>query len=227
MEIIITESQYKKIISEDRNFKVKPGEEWFYEPKNYCLRTASPPLELDGATAKRVFPDGVSYISYEDNNKFFYFPKPENPKAYSYNNAFLNQTGVWRCNPTTNKIELKIDHEDRKRRIMAYNGISGEIPTVQSNISKAKTMEDVKSGIGYIILNMKGEHVGELQKMLLKLGYDLGPNKDDNFYGQKTKDAVVKFQKDSNIKPKNNIYGVFGKITYDALIKKLKEKGLI
>jgi peptidoglycan hydrolase-like protein with peptidoglycan-binding domain len=63
--------------------------------------------------------------------------------------------------------------------------------------------------------------------MLLKLGYDLGPTKDDNFYGQKTKESIIQLQKDSNIKPKNNIYGVFGKITYNALMKQLKDKNLI
>jgi len=98
---------------------------------------------------------------------------------------------------------------------------------LQKPINQAKTMDDVKNGKGYLILNMRGEHVRELQKMLMKLGYDLGSTKDDNYFGQKTKNAVEKFQKDVGIKPKHLIYGVFGKMTYDALIKKLKEKKLI
>lgn len=229
MKIIITESQYKKIISE-RDLPIKPGQEWFYEPKNFCIRNLKPPAILSGSIATRILPDGVSEISYAEDS-FYYKPKPENPEAWQYNNAFLNQNGLWRCNPTTKKIEYKFDHEARKRRILAFNGIKipnlGKPSEEQSNIPQAKTMQDVKNGKGYLILNMRGEHVRELQKMLLKLEYDLGPTKDDNFYGQKTKDAVEKFQKDVGIKPKNLIYGVFGKMTYDALIKKLKEKNLI
>ena len=82
-------------------------------------------------------------------------------------------------------------------------------------------MEDVKNGVGYIIKGMRGPVVKELQKMLLTLKYDLGTSKDDSIFGEATENAVEKFQNDTGIKPKNNLYGIFGKITYDKMMEKL------
>ena len=60
------------------------------------------------------------------------------------------------------------------------------------------------------------------QQMLLKLGYDLGPQKDDSNFGGKTFDAIVDFQKNNGITPKNNVFGIFGKVTYNKMNEKLK-----
>jgi N-acetylmuramoyl-L-alanine amidase len=81
-------------------------------------------------------------------------------------------------------------------------------------------MDDVKNNTGYIIKGMRGPIVKELQKMLINLGYDLGSQKDDGIFGDTTKNAVETFQKDSGIKPKNDVYGIFGKITYDKIMNK-------
>ena len=226
MKIVLTESQFKRLFKEDKNTNIKSGEKWFYEPQNYCLRNHKPPLELSGGSAKYIFPDGVSYITYEDNGKFYYSPKPENPAAIMYNRTFLDKVGNWWCNTNTGQIEIKVDLEVTKRKIAVFNGTQVSTSSTGNKIPKANTMDDVKNGKGYIIFNMQGKHVKELQKKLMELDYDLGPKEDDGIFGKFTKEAVEQFQKDYNILPKNNIYGNFGKITYGKLSKVLEDSGL-
>jgi len=220
MKIVLTESQLKRLFKEDKNTNIKPGEQWFYEPEYDCLRNHNPPLKLDGSSAIHTLSDGVSYIAYEKNGKFFYSPKPQNPKAIRYNRAFLDKEGNWWCNKNTGKIDIKVDLESTKRKISLFNGAQMDTSITGNKIPQAKTMDDVKNNRGYIIKGMRGPIVKELQKMLIDLGYDLGPQKDDGIFGESTENAVKEFQKDSGIKPKNNVYGIFGKITYEKMMKK-------
>jgi hypothetical protein len=220
MKIVLTESQLKRLFKEDKNTNIKPGEQWFYEPQNFCLRNHNPKLKLDGTTATHTFSDGVSRIAYEQDGKYSYVPKPQNSEAYRYNYAFLDKEGNWWCNKNTGQIDRKVDLEATKRKIDAFNGIPTSTPNTRNKIPQAKTMDDVKNNRGYIIKGMRGPIVKELQKMLIDLGYDLGPQKDDGIFGESTENAVKEFQKDSGIKPKNNVYGIFGKITYEKMMKK-------
>jgi len=241
MKIVITESQLKRLFKEDipkpiktggkwlnepmDNRATKPGEKWFHEPKNFCLKNHRPPLQVDGVVARLTLPDGVSYMSFEEGGLFTYVPKPYNPEAHMYNDAFLKRTGKWRCNTDTGKIQTKIDWEATKNRIAVFNGEPVNMNT-QNKIPQAKTMNDVKNGKGFIIYKMQGEHVRELQKKLIELDYNLGPRGADGVFGEFTFNAIEKFQMDNNIVPKNNIYGNFGKITYEKLSKVLQNKGL-
>jgi len=225
MKIVLTESQLKRLFKEDKNTNIKEGEKWFYKPENYCLRNHKPPLELSGGSAKYIFKDGVSYIAYEDDGKFYYSPKPENPRAFRYNRTFLDKEGNWWCNKNTGQIDRKVDDVIQKRKIDMFNSTSTSTTNTGNKIPQAKTMDDVKNGKGFIIHKMQGEHVKELQKKLSELDYDLGPKKIDGIFGTFTKDAVEQFQKDHNIVPKNNIYGNFGKITYEKLSKVLQSRG--
>jgi hypothetical protein len=220
MKIVLTESQLKRLFKEDKNTNIKEGEKWFYKPENYCLRNHKPPLELSGGSAKYIFNDGVSYIAYEDGGRFYYSPKPENPRAFRYNHAFLDKEGNWWCNNNTGQIDRKVDLEATKRKISSFNSNQISTSNTGNKIPKANTMDDVKNNRGYIIKGMRGPIVKELQKMLIDLGYDLGPQKDDGIFGESTENAVEKFQKDSGVKPKNGVYGIFGKITYDKMMKK-------
>ena len=61
----------------------------------------------------------------------------------------------------------------------------------------------------------KGDAVKECQKMLQKLGYDLGPCGIDSDYGRATEAAVKEFQRDHNLTQD----GICGPKTWDALEK--------
>ena len=156
----------------------------------------------------------------------------------------FNMSGDWWCEPGKtepivdwlprtkahrermfNKDKWRPESEEEYQRFVKQELEKQELKKRSlRNITQAKTMEDVKNGVGYIIKGMRGPVVKELQKMLLKWNKDiLGPSKDDSIFGEDTESAVEKFQKDSNIKPKNDIYGIFGKITYEKMMKKLND----
>lgn len=56
-----------------------------------------------------------------------------------------------------------------------------------------------------------GEDVAELQRRLESLGYAVGPI--DGIFGPKTKEAVMKFQRDHGLV----VDGIVGEETYDML----------
>lgn len=58
-----------------------------------------------------------------------------------------------------------------------------------------------------------GEYVTELQNLLIKAGYDVGPDGADGEFGPNTKDAVLKFQSDNSLE----VDGVVGPYTWAAL----------
>jgi peptidoglycan hydrolase-like protein with peptidoglycan-binding domain len=187
-------------LNEGGNSTSKVGEKWFYE--NPCIVKQFPNITLDGAVAKYESSNRLYQI--EHGGLFVVTIKPSN----------VNRFGRWWCNPTTKNFEFKIN-PDGKPIVPTKNATSS------SPIPQAKTMDDVKNGKGYIIKGMRGPLVKELQKILLTLKYDLGTSKDDSIFGENTKKALEQFQKDNGITPKNNVYGVFGKITYEKMMEKL------
>lgn len=57
-----------------------------------------------------------------------------------------------------------------------------------------------------------------IQRLLIKLGYDLGPAKDDGIYGKKTKAAVLEFQKSHGLRAALKSPGVVDQETKDAML---------
>lgn len=62
----------------------------------------------------------------------------------------------------------------------------------------------------------RGNMVSVLQYLLIYNGYDVGPDGADGDYGPKTKEAVIKLQKDNNIKPED---GICGPMTWPLVTK--------
>ena len=65
----------------------------------------------------------------------------------------------------------------------------------------------------------KGEQVKTLQRLLIALGYDLGPDGADGEFGGKTLAAVKKFQEKTFPNDKNEWDGIVGANTWNALLK--------
>ncbi|MBQ9700981.1 MAG: peptidoglycan-binding protein [Lachnospiraceae bacterium] len=65
----------------------------------------------------------------------------------------------------------------------------------------------------------KGEQVKTLQRLLIALGYDLGPDGADGDFGSKTLAAVKKFQEKTFPNNKNEWDGIVGEKTWNALLK--------
>lgn len=209
---IILERLVKRIL-EDVDEKRLSGEDWFYE--NPCIKKQFPNVKLDGAVAQ--YEASNRLWTMEQNGLLVITIKPEN--SGQNRDGDVQRYGKWWCDPTTKKFQWEINPDGKPI-----------VPTTKTNtttqkpIPQAKTMDDVINKRGYIIKGMRGPVVKELQQMLMNLGYDLGPSKDDSIFGGKTFDAVVDFQKKSLIKPKNNQFGIFGSLTLSEMNKKLTQK---
>jgi len=76
------------------------------------------------------------------------------------------------------------------------------------------TEEDLSNIVNKILLEQSNQNnIKEIQKALIKKGYDVGRQGADGIFGTNTKNAVIKFQKDNGIKPT----GFVGNITSKAL----------
>lgn len=80
--------------------------------------------------------------------------------------------------------------------------------------STSYTPKSISVSTWQLSVGAKGPTVTTLQRLLIAKGYDCGKYKDDGHYGDATKAAVVKFQKDHKLEPD----GVAGKITWSELI---------
>ena len=85
----------------------------------------------------------------------------------------------------------------------------------EGGVEKSPRRSDVSSGKPTLRKGSKGEAVKDLQTMLLKLGYDLGPCGIDGDFGKCTDAAVRKFQKDQGLA----VDGICGQNTQAALEK--------
>lgn len=76
------------------------------------------------------------------------------------------------------------------------------------------TESDLSNIVNKILLEQSNQNnTKEIQKALIKRGYDVGRQGADGIFGTNTKNAVIKFQKDNGIKPT----GFVGNITSRAL----------
>lgn len=76
------------------------------------------------------------------------------------------------------------------------------------------TEGDLRKIVSKVLLEQSNkENIISIQKELIKRGYDIGSFGVDGVYGNKTKNAVIQFQKDNKIKPT----GYVGPITSKAL----------
>jgi hypothetical protein len=76
------------------------------------------------------------------------------------------------------------------------------------------TESDLSNIVNKILLEQSNQNnIKEIQKALIKRGYDVGRQGADGIFGTNTKNAVIKFQKDNGIKPT----GFVGNITSKAL----------
>ena len=82
------------------------------------------------------------------------------------------------------------------------------------------SFEPSVSGERVLKLGCKGEDVTELQKNLMKMGYDVGPDGADGDFGTNTKNAVMKFQREHGLDP---IDGEVGDDTRKVLNEILKK----
>jgi hypothetical protein len=94
----------------------------------------------------------------------------------------------------------------------------GQGATAGATTAAPSDIKDVLKG-SYIRNGMKGNAVKQLQDAINGLNMSGIKISADGVFGPETLGAVQKVQKALGVKPKNGQYGIFGAITYNAMMK--------
>lgn len=113
------------------------------------------------------------------------------------------------------------EHNEDVKTLMDTGSVTYDDGTTIKYTPPPVTVDSILRGIHTIRKGQKGQAVGEIQKMLLVLGYDLGTTGKtqagiDRDFGDTTEKAVIQFQKDNNLKDTS---GIVGKETLGLLKK--------
>lgn len=130
-------------------------------------------------------------------------PKPWTPRKYTGANGHYHHIHV----------SVLDEGQDDKTPWKIESAFKGAKPKPGEDLTKKQVESVMHKG-------SKGEFVGELQKNLNTLGY--GPLKVDEDFGEKTEEAVKKFQSDNKLL----VDGWAGPRTLELIGKKLSEKKL-
>jgi hypothetical protein len=149
--------------------------------------------------------------------------------SYSLNNPSLADSGLFAAtqDPAWTTADWKTRFNVAAKHIIYDSKIAiwpGRYPKVHDAIEKLfnvqlPTLQEIAGDVHSH--DISPENLGtvkDVQGALLKLGYDLGPKRDDGVLGDKTKGAIVAFQCKNGIKPN----GVVDSQTKAALLNAVK-----
>lgn len=168
---------------------------------------------------------------YKDNGAFFSYPQPGD-QAFFYNSGGINHTGIvetvngsgqnWTsCTCIEGNTSDQVARRTYQRGNSAVAGFGRPKWSVVTNNNQdiEEEITPMQPVIGILRYGQRSEEVRELQKQLIKLGYDLGPDGADGDFGRKTRDAVKSFQNDHGLVKDGEV----GELTRAAIKKALGE----
>lgn len=88
------------------------------------------------------------------------------------------------------------------------------------NASSDGSFDPIPGSERVLKLGCKGDDVTKLQKDLLKMGYDVGPDGADGDFGTNTKKAVMKFQREHHIEPVDGEVGDDTRVVLKEILEK-------
>ena len=185
----------------------------------------------DPKTGKRAFHAGLDLISGAGNRNLFAID--DGYVHIVVNNQSKSKTGygnyVWVRYPRynlsllyahCNNIKLKKGTKVKKGTIVAIEGNTGKSTGTHLHLGVTKigsntwinpetinVLPDKYNLTRMLKKGCRGNDVKELQRELIKRGYSCGKYGVDGGFGQDTKNAVLKYQKDKKLKIKDAIVG--------------------
>jgi hypothetical protein len=245
----------QKVIKEELKVVTKKGLVKIYSKKTLktLFNLVYKILKASGKLSKEIgkigIQLGVTYISFDQLYLYFYGNDEDRQKSEFKQVADIVQefggdlrkklieliTGVtdefsdeelvdWTetINSTGKSVSSPEELEAAKKRV--FN-------TKQENLPGKKiTIDDIRKGKSVLHYGDQGPSVKQIQKMLLKIGLDLGEKGADSFYGDDTKDAVEYFQMNldsygiEDAIMLDEIDGIVGDETLKAIEKAIKNK---
>lgn len=159
-----------------------------------CLTKADAEIKPKAGTTKYVIDNsmtGSTYIFWDDGD--FSVKEKDNLSGVS------KFTGKWKCIADGFVIDTNDgDHYDSKT---GWTGVAKSGSSGSTVVDTTLTGDELKGG-KFVKIGMKGKIVGDIQRLLIKLGYtDISKSGNpDDIFGRRTKASVVEFQRNNQVK---------------------------
>lgn len=160
-----------------------------------CLTKVDSDIKPKAGTTKYVLYNsmtGSTYVFWDDGD--FSVKEKDNLSGVSI------FTGKWKCTTDGFVIDTNDgDHYDSKTT--KWTGVSKTGSGGSTVVDTTLTGDELKGG-KFVKIGMKGKIVGDIQRLLIKLGYtDISKSGNpDDIFGRRTKASVVEFQRNNQIK---------------------------
>lgn len=140
---------------------------------------------------------------YKQYNRWFTTPQAGDQIFFSFAPGEYSHTGLVESVDGNRVTTIEGNSSDQVMRKVysSSDGIIAGYGRPRWNLVTGATIPDNVTIERVLKLGCKGDDVQALQKDLLKMGYDLGPDGADGDYGNNTKNAVMKFQREHHIEP--------------------------
>lgn len=153
------------------------------------VKTSSP------RQVRQVFADGIFYF-YLDYD----FQITDKAGKMQYK-------GTWKCDGDKDYIVNTDDGDEYSSKTLKWKGVTDNSSNNNSGgsgstvVDTTLTDDELKGG-KFVKIGMKGKIVGDIQRLLIKLGYtDISKSGNpDDIFGRRTKASVVEFQRNNQIK---------------------------
>ena len=140
---------------------------------------------------------------YKQYNRWYTSPQAGDQIFFTYAPGEYSHTGLVESVDGNRVTTIEGNASDQvMRKVYSKNdGVIAGYGRPRWNLVTGATVPDNVTIERVLKLGCKGDDIRALQKDLLKMGYDLGPDGADGDYGDNTKKAVMKFQREHHIEP--------------------------
>ena len=159
-----------------------------------CLTKVDSDIKPKAGTTKYMIDNsmtGSTYVFWDDGD--FSVKEKDNLSGVS------RFTGKWKCTADGFVIDTNDgDHYDSKT---GWVGVSKTGSGGSTVVDTTLTGDELKGG-KFVKIGMKGKIVGDIQRLLIKLGYtDISKSGNpDDIFGRRTKASVEEFQRNNQVK---------------------------
>ena len=159
-----------------------------------CLTKVDSDIKPKAGTTKYMIDNsmtGSTYVFWDDGD--FSVKEKDNLSSVS------KFTGKWKC--TTDGFVIDTNDGDHYDSKTGWTGVPKTGSGGSTVVDTTLTGDELKGG-KFVKIGMKGKIVGDIQRLLIKLGYtDISKSGNpDDIFGRRTKASVEEFQRNNQVK---------------------------
>lgn len=187
-----------------------------------CLLNYTGDIKIVKTSSPRQLTQVFSNATHYYFSNYYFLIQEKDDKTYKFR-------GTWKCDGDKDYIINTDDGDEFSSKDDKWKGIPDPNTNTNNNnsnnpglVNTTLTGDELKAG-KFVKIGMKGKIVGDIQRLLIKLGYtDISKSGNpDDIFGRRTKASVVEFQRNNQIKD-NGAVGpeTWPKLNDPAAVKK-------